>query len=81
MFKKAPTINPKKSWVLRCGKKGDRGAPVYAYTVKSKYEGKNLRSRGHAKVLRKFGVKTRLKRPFGPIGVELEEYYTTKKQV
>jgi hypothetical protein len=81
MFKTAPTMNTKRSWVLRCGKKGNRGAPTYAYTVKSRHEGKNLQSRGHANYLQTFGVKVKLKRPFGPNEVEIQTYYTRKKNV
>jgi hypothetical protein len=81
MFKTAPTMNPKRSWVLRCGKKGNRGAPTYAYTIQSRNEGSNLQSRGHANYLRTFGVNVKLKRPFGPNQVEIQTYYTTKKNV
>jgi hypothetical protein len=78
-FKKAPQINEYRSWVLRYGKKGDRGEPQYLYTIESPYEGKNLQSRGHAKYLMKFGVKIDLKDPYGPEEVEIQEYNTKDK--
>jgi len=81
MFKTAPTMNPKRSWVLRCGKKGNRGAPTYAFTVKSPYEGRSLQSLGHAKYLQTFGIPKKLKQPFGPNQVEIQKYYTTKKKI
>lgn len=76
MFKKAPRINEYRCWVLRYSKKGDRDPPKYIYTIKSPYEGQNLQSNGHAKYLLKFGIKPKLKRPYGPETIEIQEYNT-----
>lgn len=45
MFKKAPSINEYRCWVLRYAKKGNRDAPKYLYTVESAHEGRNLHSK------------------------------------
>jgi len=79
MFKKAPSINEYRCWVLRYAKKGEREEPKYLYTVGSKYEGKNLQSRGHAKYLLNFGVRVNLKKPFGPEEIETQDYNTGKR--
>jgi len=79
MFKKAPTINEYRCWVLRYAKKGNRDAPKYMYTIKSPYEGKNLQSRGHAKYLLNFGVTIDLKKPYGPEEIETQTYNTGKR--
>lgn len=79
-FKFAPRINPKRSWVLRFDKKGNREAPRYLYTIKSPYEGRNRQSRGHAKYLRKYGLRVKLKQPYGPREVERQTYFTTEKK-
>jgi len=79
LFKKAPTINEYRCWVLRYAKKGNREEPKYLYTVESPYEGKNLQSRGHAKYLLNFGVTIDLKKPYGPDEVEIQAYNTGKR--
>lgn len=79
LFKRAPRINEYRCWILRISKKGDRDAPKYLYTVESPYEGINLQSRAHAKLLLKYGVKVDLKNPYGTEEIELQEYNTRKK--
>jgi hypothetical protein len=77
-FKNSPRISEYRTWVLRHGKKGDREAPKYTYTVESQYEGDNLQSVGHKMFLEAmFGVKTpELKNPLGDEAVELQWYNT-----
>jgi len=79
MFKKAPSINEYRCWLLRYAKKGKRDAPKYLYTVESSHEGKNLQSRGHAKFLLKFGLTIDLKNPYGTEELEIQEYNTGKR--
>jgi len=79
MFKNAPLINPKRSWVLRFAEKGSKGPPTYLYTVESKYEGENLQSLAHAKFLQKHDLKVELKQPFGTDDAEIQIYYTNNK--
>jgi len=76
MFKKAPSINEYRCWVLRYSKKGNRDEPKYLYTVESPNEGKNLQSLGHAKYLLKFGIKIDLKNPYGTEQIETQDYNT-----
>lgn len=80
MFKKAPSINEYRTWVLRFGNKGKREPPHYLRTIESPYEGKNLQSCAHAKYLLNFGVKVELKRPFGGELLEVQEYNTTGRE-
>lgn len=79
VFKIAPKINPKRSWVLRFDKKGDRGSPRYLYTLPSPHQGFNRQSRGHAKFLLKYGVEVELEKPYGSEEVEIQTYNTRKK--
>ena len=44
-----------KEWILRWGKKGDRGCPIYSRTVKSPFDCK-IKSSAHANFLKKLGV-------------------------
>lgn len=81
VFQIAPKINPKRSWVLRFDKKGNRKSPKYLYTLPSPHEGYRRQSRGHAKFLLKYGLKVELEKPYGPEEVEIQTYYTTKKNV
>jgi len=79
MFKKAPSINEYRCWVLRYSKKGNRDEPKYLYTVESPNEGKNLQSLGHAKYLLKFGITIDLKNPDGTEDIEAQDYNTGKR--
>lgn len=79
MFKRAPSINEYRCWVLRYAKKGSRDAPKYLYTVASPHEGKNLQSLSHAEYLLNFGVTIDLMNPFGPERIETQAYNTGKK--
>ena len=79
MFKKAPTINEYRCWVLRFAKKGDRDSPKYLYVVESPHDEKNMQSRGHAKYLEKFDVRLDLKNPYGAEEIEIQGYNTGKR--
>jgi len=79
MFKKAPSINERRCWVLRYAKKGNRDEPKYLYTLVSPYEGINPQSRGHAKYLLKFGITVDLKNPYGTEEIETQTYNTRER--
>lgn len=79
MFKKAPRINEYRCWVLRYAKKGNRDAPKFLYIVRSRFEGKNLQSLGHATYLLNFGVKIKVKNPIGTQEIEKQDYNTGKR--
>jgi hypothetical protein len=82
MFRKAPSINEYRCWVLSFDKRGKSNAPKYFYMVESPFEGDRLQSLPHANTLYdKFGLKIAVKNPFtltGQEGRAYEQGYNTE---
>jgi hypothetical protein len=79
-FKKSPAINEYTVWVLRHGKKGERGEPQFIYKIESPFEGQNPQSLAHANYLSQWGLKIDLKNPVGAnVLPDRQEYNTQEK--
>jgi len=79
-FKKSPSINQYRCWVLRNGKKGKRTEPKYVYAVESPFEGQNPQSLPHANYLKQWDLEIELNNPVGKNILPDRQEYNTKEK-